>query len=306
MSKGHFRCYVSRNFTPEIRALIDQANKIITEYEGRGYPLSLRQLYYQLVARDLIPNQQREYNRLGDAITNGRLAGLVSWTAIEDRGRNLRGHTTHDSPRHAMATAVSEYKIDMWANQSWHPEVWVEKQAMEGVIGHIAGELRVDFFATKGYNSTSEQWRAGQRFARYIHQGQRPIVFHLTDHDPSGFDMTEDLKSRLALFAGVPITVQRIALTTTQVHQYSPPPNPVKDTDSRMPAYRAVYGDQCWEMDALEPDVIQRVIRDAIMQIREQGPWDEMAEQEAADARVLELQLEELGGAPPEKKEETE
>lgn len=291
-----YRCYTPRKFTADIVARIEQINRIIDEYKGA---LTLRQLYYQLVARAVIPNLQEEYSKLGRVVSDGRLAGLISWDAIEDRGRNLRGYEVFGSPAEAMSAAVREYKIDMWANQPWRPEIWVEKQAMEGVIGEIAGQLRVDFFATKGYNSQSEQWRAGMRMAGYIKKGQRPVIFHLTDHDPSGLDMTEDLKRRLELFAGVPVLVQRIALTSTQVHQFAPPPNPVKKTDSRMAEYVRKTGlNMCWEMDALPPDVIQRVIRDAVMQLREQAAWDEMAEQEAIDVRVMQAQIDELTPKP--------
>jgi hypothetical protein len=293
-------CYVDKKFTPEVMAVIGIADAIVTEYDQQGLNLTLRQLYYQFVSRDIIPNKQSEYNRLGRIISDARLAGLISWTALEDRGRGLKGYRTFDGPGQAVAQVIREYKIDMWANQPWRPEVWVEKQAMEGVIGQAASEFRVDFFATKGYNSQSEQWRAGRRLQNYIKKGQRPIIFHLADHDPSGFDMTEDLKRRLTMFVGIPVMVQRLALNPAQVQKYNPPPNPAKETDSRFADYREKYGDSSWEMDALEPGVIRAIIREAIDQIRDKTLWDEMAEQEVDDIRVLQMIAEELGGKSTE------
>jgi hypothetical protein len=300
--RGTFICYKSRDFKPDSLKLIEISNRIIAEYEGAGLSLTLRQLYYQLVARTVIENNQGSYNRLGDLISNARLAGLVSWTALEDRGRQLMGHRTFDSPAeavHALADLDYDdpwsYRIDMWANQPWRPEVWVEKQAMEGVLAGICYDLRVDFYATKGYNSQSEQWRAGQRFSRYIRKGQRPIVFHLADHDPSGFDMTEDLKSRLEMFCGVPILVQRLGLNSEQIHKYSPPPNVGKTTDGRLAKYMVERGtDQVWELDALSPSVIQGLIRDAVGSLRDPALWAELMEQETADKRVLHQTAEEL------------
>ena len=77
--------FKATKFRASSLAIIDQANEIIDEYQADGYDLTLRQLYYQFVARNLIPNSQSEYNKLGTAINNGRLAGLIDWDAIKDR-----------------------------------------------------------------------------------------------------------------------------------------------------------------------------------------------------------------------------
>jgi hypothetical protein len=293
---GTFRCYQEKRFGPDALAIIGKANEIILDYEGQGFGLTLRQLYYQFVARGLLANSDKNYDRLGNLISDGRMAGLVSWTAIEDRGRSLMGLNFHSGPDAAVKEARSEYRIDMWANQEWRPEVWVEKQALEGVIGSICNELRVNFFATKGYNSMSEQWRAGRRFAGYIHKGQRPIIFHLGDHDPSGLDMTRDNRDRLSIFAGVPIQVMRLALNMDQVQHYNPPPNPAKITDSRAADYIARFGNSSWELDALDPPTIHNLIRDAVEKIKDRKLWDEKLAEENEHKDRLDIIIEELGG----------
>lgn len=290
---GHYVCYVPTKFGADNLALIEQACKIIGEYESQNMAITLRQLYYQFVARDLMPNSVTSYNRLGDLISRGRLAGLVSWTAIEDRGRNLMGLSKHASPEAAVRSVRASYRIDKWATQDFRPEVWVEKAALEGVIGTICNELQVDFFACRGYNSQSEQWRAGRRLAAYISRGQRPIVFHLGDHDPSGIDMTRDNRDRLSMFAGAPIQVVRLALNMDQIERYRPPPNPAKMTDSRFEDYQKKFGDESWELDALEPTVIHDLIRDAVVRVRDEKRWDAMLMQEAEDKIVLDTFIEE-------------
>lgn len=292
---GHYRCYVPKKFRPEALATIQVANEIIAEYEARGYPLTLRQLYYQFVARGRLPNTVESYTRLGDVVSQGRLAGLVSWTAIEDRTRQLRGIHTLRGPGEAVRQARDGYARDLWADQPWRPEVWVEKAALEGVVGGICSRLRVDFFACRGYNSQSEQWRAGQRFAGYVLKGQRPIVFHLGDHDPSGIDMTRDNRDRLSLFAGTPVHVVRLALNRDQIDRYNPPPNPAKLSDSRAADYVARHGESSWELDALDPDVIRRLIEEAVGQVRDEGRWSVALAQEAADKDELDELVEELG-----------
>jgi hypothetical protein len=285
MSAGHFVRYVDKNFSTPSLLIIRQASEIIEEYKDMA--ITLRQLYYQFVARGVIPNSVASYNKLGALINDGRMAGLISWTAIEDRGRNLMGLNHFPTPEAAISAARAEYRIDLWADQPFRPEVWVEKAALEGVIGSICNALRVDFFACRGYNSQSEQWRAGRRFARYIAKGQRPIVFHLGDHDPSGIDMTRDNRERLSLFAGTPVTVVRLALNMPQIEELKPPPNPAKNTDSRYADYRAAFGDESWELDALNPRAIQALIEEAIIKIRDNAKWDAQLRQEAEDKIYL-------------------
>lgn len=288
MTDGHYVAYQPKKFRQEALDEIQAANSIIEEYESLGFAMSLRQLYYQMVARGLRENTPKSYNRLKTLISDGRLAGLVSWTAIEDRGRNLMGLETFDSPHKAVKWLAEEhYRIDLWADQPFRPEVWVEKAAQEGTVGQICNQLRVDFFSCKGYNSQSEQWRAGRRFARYIAKGQTPIVFHLGDHDPSGIDMTRDNRDRLSMFAGTPINVQRIALNMPQIEKYNPPPNPVKFSDSRAEDYEQEFGDSSWELDALAPTVIKDLIEDAILRVRDHKKYDAMLKIEAEDKIVL-------------------
>jgi hypothetical protein len=293
----HLRCYIPRKFGPAALDAIVKANQIIEEYDRKGFQLTLRQLYYQHVARGLIENSQASYNRLGNLISDARLAGLTSWTAIEDRTRNLMGLTTYHSPQALIQTLRGQsYRRDLWEDQPIRPEVWVEKDALSDVVGQICNRLRVDFFACRGYVSQSEQWRAGQRLRGYIQKGQRPIIFHFGDHDPSGLDVTRDNTARLSMFAGTPVQVVRLALNMNQVQQYNPPPNPAKITDSRFADYQRLYGDASWELDALEPSVIQDLIENNILRVRDGRLWDEALRQESLERQELNDILDEIGG----------
>lgn len=281
-------CYVPRNFAEATLATIRCAVAICDEYREQGLTLTLRQLYYQFVARGVISNDDRSYARLGSVVSDARLAGLLGWEAIEDRTRFLRGLATTDSVSDALAAVTVDYRRDLWADQPWRPEIWIEKDALVGVIEGICHTLRVDFFACRGYSSQSEQWRAGRRLAGYIARGQRPIVFHLGDHDPSGLDMTRDNRDRLATFAGVPVQVTRLALNRDQIDSHRPPPNPAKLTDSRAAAYVAEHGSSSWELDALDPMTLRDLIRDAVLRIRDEALWDRSLAEEAEDRRELE------------------
>ena len=122
--------YVSKDFSAKSLATIDLANRIIDEYRAQGYTLTLRQLYYQFVARDLIPNRVQEYKRLGSVVNDARLAGLIDWEAIEDRTRNLRSLAHWTSPDSIVEACASQYRIDKWARQPVRVEVWIEKEAL--------------------------------------------------------------------------------------------------------------------------------------------------------------------------------
>lgn len=267
--------YIDKNFRPKSLELIETANEIIVEYQEQGFCLTLRQLYYQFVARDIIPNTQRSYDNLGSLINNARLAGLVDWEAIEDRTRNVQKNSHWDSASGIIRSCEECFAFDKWAEQKYRPEVWIEKDALTGIIEGVCTELDVPYFACRGYNSQSEQWRAGMRFARAISAGQTPIVLHLGDHDPSGIDMTRDNKDRLGILAEEEIGVKRLALNYKQVERYNPPPNPTKLTDSRASGYVRKYGTSSWELDALEPAVISELVRKAILELRDDDIWAE-------------------------------
>lgn len=299
--------YQHFNFSKDRLALIEKINNIIQEFADQGiHHLSVRQIFYQLVAADEIKNSDATYNQVGGAVSDGRMAGLVSWDSIVDRNRTLRGTNTVEDIPEAMKGMRRDYSLDKWHDQEWRPVVLVEKAALEGVIGSICNALQVDFMALRGYNSMSESWSLGQRFAQYYRMGQRPIVFHLGDHDPSGLDMTRDNRERLALFCGTPVIVQRLALNMNQIKQYDPPPNMAKSRDPRYEDYRRLYGEDSWELDALNPLVIQKLISDAILLIRDEAKWDANLSREVDDLRAIDDMIAEAGGATDEEDQDDE
>jgi hypothetical protein len=185
-----------------------------------------------------------------------------------------------------MQAAVHSYKIDKWERQPHRVEVWIEKDALTGVIAPVCRRLDVAYFACRGYTSQSEMWSAAQRMQRRIDQDQIPVILHLGDHDPSGIDMTRDVIDRLTLFMGG-LKVDRLALNFNQVEEHQPPPNPAKLEDTRADAYIARFGMESWELDALEPTVIARLIEDAVSQFRDDDLWQEAEAQEAEGLTLL-------------------
>ena len=284
-------CYVDKNFREPSLALINQANSIIREYRSDGFDLTLRQLYYQFVARGLIENSQREYNKLGNVINDGRLAGLVDWYAIVDRTRNLKGNSHWNNAAQIIEAYADWFAVDKWEGQAFHVEVWVEKEALAGVIGKVCSELDIDHFACRGYVSQSEMWVAGNRLEDAVSNEKQPVIIHLGDHDPSGIDMTRDIIDRLNMFlkhsTGEEIQVDRIALNMDQVDEYNPPPNPAKLTDSRCKDYVSKFGDESWELDALDPKTLSKLITDQTNKYLDVDKFNEQKDEEDRQKFIL-------------------
>ena len=315
--------YETWNPRGESRAVIEKANEICEDYAARGYDLTLRQLYYVFVSRALIPNNQKSYNRLGDLVNKARLSGLLDWDYIVDRTRNMRQRQHWESPQQIVNAAESSYHVDMWEKSSTRVEVWVEKEALAGVVSGVADQYDCPWFSCRGYVSQSEMWQASRRFLRYLNAGQNVVVLHLGDHDPSGIDMTRDIRDRATKFTlsdwmrerererdddrdasgayyeltesldfKTPIEVRRIALNMDQVRQYDCPPNFAKITDSRARDYVDRYGTDSWELDALDPSVIESLIAGQIEGQRSETVWNEAVERkETGRKRIKRLSL---------------
>jgi len=307
--------YRQINFLGPTRRTIQRANDIIDEYAAQGFDLTLRQLYYQFVARGLLPNTQREYSRLGGIVNDARLAGLIDWERITDRTRSLRRLQHWDNPGEIVSDASLWYNRDLWASQDVRPEVWIEKDALAGVFESVCTNNDVPYFSCRGYTSQSEMWSAGQRLLGYLRDGKRVVIFHFGDHDPSGRDMTRDVEERLTLFLRHHraedmdldlddpddadcvegeirdlFEVRRMALNYAQVEQFDPPPNPVKQTDSRWQKYVDETGlDESWELDALDPGTLVGLVETGIESIRHASRWNRAEAEERRGREQLRL-----------------
>lgn len=284
-------CYTPKTFSAAHEAIIRRANEILEEYDRQGYDLTLRQLYYQFVARGIIPNADNQYKRLGEIVAEARLAGRINWEHITDRTRNARRNSHWETPSGIIDSAAYSFAIDKWADQDNYVEVWIEKDALVGVLEQACRPLDVTFFSCRGYTSLSEVWAAAQRLQAEAEKGKDVHIIHLGDHDPSGVDMTRDIEARLRLFmeheGHAAPEVNRIALNMPQIRQYNPPPNPAKLTDSRGSGYVRKFGSQSWELDALEPTVLTALIQDAVYELRDVDRWAAAVERENAHKATL-------------------
>ena len=336
-----------QNLSDERLELIAKARDVLDEYDGAK--LTARQLYYQFIARDLFPaswideeyhaehelppdtkNTTKNYQRFTVLITDARYAGLIDWEAIEDRGREPILPLEFRDLDHRVDAALANYRLPRWADQPAHAELWVEKQALAGVLAPLAHEFHVPLMVNKGYSSASAMYESAQRMRdaqgltgewyaswsarcdnddeladaaendpelhkalqkKYVDEfiaHTKPVhVFYLGDHDPSGEDMVRDIGRRLKEFGVKRLNVEKLALTMDQIRRFNPPPNPAKLSDSRAKAYIAKYGRQSWEVDALPPRELQRIIRRALASVVDVDKMRAVMVREDADKAKL-------------------
>jgi len=283
--------------------LLEQCNEVIDEMSE--YQLTLRQLYYQLVSRDIIANSQKSYSNLGVLVGKARLAGMMDWNAIEDRVRKPDKPSQFDNLKHLTDAALWSYRLPRWEGQENYVELWVEKDALASVLEPIAKEFHIILMVNRGYSSLSAMKESAERF---IAQNDKYLsLLYLGDFDPSGEDMVRDIRSRMSLFGVESLEVTKLALTMDQVDEYQPPPNPVKMTDSRAREFMAKYDiDESWELDALSPSILRELIEDAMEDLLDQPMMDEIIEQEKEDKKRLESAVKDIMSDEDEEDEEEE
>lgn len=282
--------FIPKAFTSAHKQIIRQANQIVDEYLKQGYRMTLRQIHYQFVSRDLYENTQQNYKRLGNVLDAARKAGLMDWDAIVDLTRNLRRIPVWDKPETALEQVHKKFKLDPWDEQPTlrRVEVWVEKDAATGIVQPTCDALRIPYFSCRGYSSSSLLYEAGKRLASYRAAGYETLVLYVGDHDPSGVQMTETNDERVSLYARAPIEFRRIALTLDQIETHKPPPNFVKETDSRTKWYIDKFGtEDCWELDALSPSVVDQIIRGHVEPLIDREAWDATIKREEEHREVL-------------------
>ncbi len=272
-----------------------QINAIIEEYQEDGYVLTLRQLYYQLVSRDIIPNKQTEYSKLSTLLKEGRMGGIVDWDAIEDRLRKPQKPAAFDSPQDILEAAIGQYALPRQNGQNTYVEVWVEKDALSGVLSRVTERYHVPILVCRGYSSASAMFDSYQRFRRAYKKEQNIKLLYLGDFDPSGEDMVRDINDRIMEFANgdnidmayFDFDIEKIALTRQQIRQYNPPPNPAKRSDPRANTFIKQHGDTSWEVDALRPEVLNQILEDAIKANIDESAYMEIVGRERADKNKL-------------------
>lgn len=262
------------------RIMLERINTILEEYRNDGYVLTLRQLYYQLVSKDIIPNNDREYAKLSNILKKGRMTGIVDWSAIEDRVRVPKLPYWVRDVQHAIQDTIEQYRVDRMQGQQRNIEIWVEKDALSNVLFRVTSKYHIRLMVNRGYSSISAMYDAHRR----LRSGD--VILYFGDHDPSGKDMVRDIRERMEEF-GREVDVRPVALTMEQIRRFNPPPNPAKITDPRAKWYIREYGRTSWELDALPPRELIRLAEEAVEELIDLDLYNRCLDREQRDIEEL-------------------
>ena len=239
------------------------------------------------MVRNIIPNEERAYQNLSRLVSDARLAGLVDWNAIEDRIRVPRKAAEWNSPKGLMDSALNSYRLPRWEDQPYQIELWVEKDALAGVLQPLSNTRHITLMVNRGYSSQTAMHDAYSRMREAYSQGKTCTILYLGDQDPSGEDMVRDISERLNDLYGTPVVIKKLAITPEQVATYNPPPNPAKMSDTRAAKFVEEFGYNSYEVDALPPNVLVQIINNAVDEYVNQDLMDEVIEREERDKVLI-------------------
>lgn len=273
---------VDRNYTNRSRKLSDRSlplvgatQKIIVGLK-EYLPLTLRQIYYQLVAHEVIENSVSSYKRLGSILTKARLEGLVPWEVIEDRARDTLWSGGYgmigDFIRHETEYYLEGYRRDLLNMQKVAPELWIEKDALSRICHRAALDYCVPVIVAKGFSSISYMYQCKRRIDANLENGQTTVILYFGDFDPSGWEMPEAMLETLHGDMGVDeedVKLYRCALNDDQIDDMKLPHSPeaLKKTDTRYKKFMHRFGRRAVELDAIPPAELETLVSESIESI---------------------------------------
>ena len=247
---------------------LDKVREILKELL-KYMPLTLRQIYYQLVGKGSIKNKVSEYTMLSNLLKWARIDGHIPWEDVEDRVRAYHDLTGwRDSEKFIEAYLkhfLSGYKRNLLQTQDKYIEIWIEKDALSSIFIKVAEPYTIPVVVCRGFSSVSFLNEFAERLE--YNKDKQAVMLYFGDFDPSGIEMLDAMKTTLTDELSVGhIEFKRIALSKDDIFKYKLPHNPsaLKHSDSRAAKHLEQYGELAVELDALRPDVLEQKIRTAI------------------------------------------
>jgi hypothetical protein len=223
-----------------------------------GKPMTVRQVFYQATVRSLADKTEKGYRQVQEALKNMRVRGVMPYDWLVDNSRSARQPYTSKGVADALEAAATCYRKNLWADADRHVQIWIEKDALAGVIEPVTDERDVALMVARGFSSLSFLHQAAEKI-RAI--GRPTFIYHLGDYDPSGVLAGEKIDETLrAMVPSVEITFERLAVLPNQIRAWRLPSRPTKQTDSRA----AGFARRSVELDAIDPNALRSLVREAI------------------------------------------
>jgi hypothetical protein len=280
-----YRTSPTRRTADQMAELLQAILSIVLPEESA---ITIRHLFYRLVGLSVIEKTERAYKSLCGHLSHWRKDGEVPWNAFSD---STRWHITppmFDSLADALTRTKETYRRNLWATQPSYVEVWVEKDAIAGVIDDVTASFGVPLFVCRGFASLSSMYSASRQFKTAQRHGKEVTIFHLGDYDPSGHAAADAIERTFENDFDCPINFERIAILPEHITEFDLPTRPTKDSDSRS---RSWSGTESVELDSMPPGVLRELVEDAITSSIDQRAWKELQkierEEKATLARTL-------------------
>lgn len=227
-------------------------------------PMTVRQVFYRMAVQGVVPKQERRgYNTVQRLLVEMRREGRIPYSWIVDSSRTIRRPTTFDSMEDALRNTARAYRRSLWTDLPVYIQIWLEKEALTGVLWDVTDRWDVPLWVSRGYTSLSYLHSGAERIQAAIEAGRRVYVYNFGDHDPSGVNAWEKLQETIRAFIDDPQAVEfeRVAVTPEQIDAWDLPSRPTKKSDTRSKAWSA---GESVEMDAIPPARLKELVRGCV------------------------------------------
>ncbi|WP_245286994.1 hypothetical protein [Bradyrhizobium sp. Tv2a-2] len=245
-------------------------------------PMTVRQVFYQATVRGIVEKSEAGYTKVQTDLVLMRKAGKLPYDWLADNTRWQRKPTTFGGIQEALQDTARLYRKSLWKDAGCYVEVWLEKDALAGVVLPITSKYDVPLMVARGYASLSFLHSA----AEYINELDVPsYIYHLGDYDPSGVNAGEKIEATLKEMApDAEMHFQRIAVTPAQIDIWKLPTRPTKSTDTRSKN----FGDISVELDAIQPNMLRLLVDMYIEDHLPKHQFDVLKAAEESERQILE------------------
>lgn len=274
--------------------LIQRILVLVREYQEQNIIQTLRGYYYDLLPS--IPNAIAVYKRIGKLVSDLRYAGLLDWSAMEDRARKVEIPLEFENLKERVDLAIHNFRLPRWSNQDKYIELVSEKDTMYSRLAPLTNKYHIPLCINRGYASSSVVYDLSKRLIENLEGGKEVVLLYVGDHDASGLDMIRDIEKRLTEFLEdgreyiePNFKIVHVTLTKEQIKKYKLPPNPAKLSDTRAKAYIKEHGNISWEVDAMKPQIMREIVELEIQKHIDVDKYNAWIKREDKEKKALEV-----------------
>ena len=263
---------------------------ILRVFDECGTPMTVRQVFYQLETRGIVPKTENGYKITAKNLLKMRKIRIIPYHFITDNTRWIRKPRTYQHLSDFLEISRETYRRSVWASQLVYVEIWIEKEALLGVVNNITSEYDVPLVPCKGYPSETLLYEAADDIKR---QNKPVYIYYFGDYDPTGKDIPRHIEKTLRSFGAI-FTFEVVAVTEEQIHTYKLPTRPTKKKDTRAKDWQG----GSVELDALPPRILRDMVKKCIERHVDNKLLELTKKTEDFERETIEQMRSQLGTSP--------